>query len=109
MKIYNAEEAFIVTLERYPIAQGTEIISQMNVTGRLRATEDSFHSNLRTYEQDPDGNRHHHAKDDAKHARKHCQNQENETKTLDRLEARFKAGRQNALQNLAPVEGRYRN
>ena len=43
VKIYDTEKTLIVTLERHPITQSAEIISQMNVAGRLRAAEDSFH------------------------------------------------------------------
>ena len=43
VQIDDAEEALVLTLQRHPVAQRAEIISQMNVAGWLGAAEDSFH------------------------------------------------------------------
>jgi hypothetical protein len=43
VQIDDAEETFVLVLERYPVAQGAEIIAEVNVAGGLRAAEDSFH------------------------------------------------------------------
>ena len=48
MEIDDAKEALILLLEIYPIAQCSEIISEMDIAGGLYAAEDSLHLVLRT-------------------------------------------------------------
>src|ERR1051325_968672 len=42
VQIYYAEEALVFVLQRDPVAQRAEIISQVNVAGGLRAAKNSF-------------------------------------------------------------------
>src|SRR5687768_8683202 len=42
MKINDAEETFVLVLKLYPIAQSSEIVSQMYATGGLCSAEYSF-------------------------------------------------------------------
>src|SRR6185436_2069976 len=48
MQVHNAEKTFVVVLQRHPIAQRPEIVSQMNVAGWLCATKNSFHAHMPT-------------------------------------------------------------
>src|SRR5206468_10599261 len=44
VKIDDAKQTFVLVLQRHPVAQRAEIISQMHIAGGLSAAEDSFHS-----------------------------------------------------------------
>ena len=47
VEVYDAEETFVLVLQRHPIAQRAEVIPQMNIAGGLSAAEDSFHFSMR--------------------------------------------------------------
>jgi hypothetical protein len=43
MQIDDAENALELILQRDPVAQGTQVIAQMQLAGRLHAREDAVH------------------------------------------------------------------
>ncbi len=50
MKIDDTEKTFVFILQIHPIFQRTEIISDMQIAGRLRAAEDAFFHKLKKME-----------------------------------------------------------
>jgi len=43
VQVDNAEDALVIVLQRDPVANGTEIIAEMQVAGRLNAGKDTIH------------------------------------------------------------------
>src|SRR5258708_3926328 len=108
VEIDDAKETLVFPLQRDPIPQRAEIISQMNVAGWLSAAEDSFHL-VSAYQKDFDRNRQYDTENHSENAGKHCQDEQDKAEPFQHLEAGFKALRQNALQDLATIEWRNRN
>src|SRR5262249_34534237 len=81
VQIDDAEEAFVLVLERDPVAQGAKVIAEMNVAGGLRAAENSFHL-TGTEKQNSYGKRHHKTEHGAKDPSEHGNDQQEEAKTL---------------------------
>jgi hypothetical protein len=42
MQIHDAKEAFVIVLQRHPIFKRTQVITEMQIAGRLRTTKDSL-------------------------------------------------------------------
>jgi len=44
--VHNAEEATVLVLQSHPVPNGPKVVAQVQFTGRLDATKDSFHGSL---------------------------------------------------------------
>ncbi len=72
VEIHDTKKTFVFALQRDPIPQRAEIISQMHIAGWLGSAKNSFHL-ISTNQKDLNRNGHDHTENHPKDASEHCQ------------------------------------